>query len=54
MKCRFFIQNNYGVIIFVFAGILIVPQLYYLSNVKEFSYDVSLLSIPLALAIIFF
>ena len=52
MKGYSFFQKNYGVIIFVTAGILIIPQLYYLSNVEEFSYDALMLSIPLALSLI--
>jgi hypothetical protein len=47
-------QNNYGVIIFIFAGILIVPQLYYLSNIKEFSYDIVLLIVPVVVAVVFY
>jgi len=52
LKGYSFFQKNYGVIIFVTAGILIIPQLYYLSNVEEFSYDALMLSIPLALSLI--
>jgi hypothetical protein len=47
-------KYNYGVIIFVFAGILIVPQLYYLSNIKEFSYDILLPIIPVVVAAVVF
>ena len=51
MKINGHLQNNFGVIIFITAGILLIPQLYYLSNIKEFSYDILLLLLPIGLSI---
>lgn len=47
-------KNNYGVIIFIMAGVSIVPQLYYLSNIDQFSYDVLLALIPPVVALFLF
>jgi hypothetical protein len=45
-------QKYFGIIIFVFPGILIIPHLYYLSNRDAFNNDIGLLFIPLTLAVI--
>ena len=52
MRIKGHLQNNFGVIIFITAGILLIPQFYYLSNIKEFSYDILLLLFPIGLSII--
>jgi len=52
MKIKDHFQNNFGVIIFITAGILFIPQFYYLSNIKEFSYDILLLLFPIGLSIV--
>ena len=54
MSINLSIKNNYGIIVFIFAGILIIPQLYYLSNIKDFSYDYFLLLSPFFLSLVVF
>jgi len=47
-------QRYFGIIIFVFSGILIIPHLFYLSNKDEFNNDIGLLLIPLPLGFVVF
>ncbi len=47
-------QRYFGIIIFIFSGIIIIPHLYYLSNKNEFNNDLSLLLFPLSLAFVVF
>ena len=47
-------EDNFGVIIFLSAGLLIIPQLFYITNANEFSHDLILLTIPIVTAIVAF
>ncbi len=46
------ISLNYGVIIFAIAGVLLIPQFYYLANIQALSYDLLLVVIPVGLSLL--
>jgi hypothetical protein len=46
-----YIENNYGALIFATLGIATVPTVLYFYNAKDFNNDISLLVLPLILAV---
>lgn len=51
MLYRTLLERHYGVIAFTFAGIMIVPQLFYIANVQDFNADAVLPILPLLVGI---